>query len=161
MLSVFEVVLAVDDSPAYVRRTRAVLSAALDLAIAGAFDEGELPTGDIPAWFMAASGSTEAALTEFSRRGRDRYHAAVSEKSWDVQWWLFEFDPDNEFRGWSWWDATQAGARRVRIWADSWGESFFACDELRWLLYTAGAEEVAGPFLADTSEWEREVSVHG
>ncbi|ATL31598.1 hypothetical protein [Streptomyces formicae] len=35
----------------------------------------------------------------------------------------------------------------MRIWADTWGESFFACDELRWLAYVSGAEDVSGPEL--------------
>ncbi|MGW3008010.1 hypothetical protein ACWC9R_04095 [Streptomyces sp. NPDC001219] len=30
-------------------------------------------------------------------------------------------------------------------------------DYIRWLLHTAGAEEVSGPSLADASEWVREV----
>lgn len=161
MLTVFEVVLLVDDPQEYLRRTRAVLSAALDLALTESFDNDDLPTGGIPEWFTAVSGALGAEITEFSRRGKDRYHTAVNDKSWDLQWWLFEFDPDNEFRGWSWWDATQAGEQQVHVWTDSWGESFFACDELRWLLYTAGAEEVSGPFLAGTSEWEREITGRG
>jgi hypothetical protein len=155
VLTVFDVVPAVE-SQDYIRRVRAVLSAALTLAITESFGDDDLPTEGIPDWFAAVSGATGSEIAEFSRRGMDRYHAAVNEKSWDLQWWLFEFDPDNEFRGWAWWDATQLKDGRTRIWTDSWGESFFACDELRWLLYTAGADEVSGPSLADTSEWAQE-----
>ncbi|RXS85345.1 hypothetical protein EST92_08400 [Streptomyces sp. TM32] len=157
VLTVFDVVAAVDPQD-YIRRVRSVLSAALDLAITESFDDEDLPTEGIPEWFAVASGAAGGETADFSRRGMDRYHAAVNEKSWDLQWWLFEFDPDNEFRGWAWWDATQAGDGHVRVWTDSWGESFFACDELRWLLYTAGADEVSGPVLADTSEWAQEIT---
>ncbi|MFB7630580.1 hypothetical protein ACFC0M_06485 [Streptomyces sp. NPDC056149] len=157
VLTVFDVTPAVDPQD-YIHRVRATLSAALTITITESFENEDLPTERIPEWFAAVSGTTGSEIPEFSHRGMDRYHTAVNEKSWDLQWWLFEFDPDNEFRGWAWWDITQTRDRQVRVWADSWGESFFACDELRWLLYTAGADEVSGPFLADTSEWTQEIT---
>ncbi|MEU6481420.1 hypothetical protein ABZ858_32025 [Streptomyces sp. NPDC047017] len=61
---------------------------------------------------------------------------------------LYQFDPESEFRGWAWWDLTRAGDREARVRVDSWGESFFACDESRWPAYTCGADEVRGPNLA-------------
>ncbi|MEU8679938.1 hypothetical protein [Streptomyces sp. NPDC048611] len=162
VLAVFAVATSADPRD-YIRRVRSVLSAALDLAVSESFADEDLPTAGIPAWFAAVSGAPGGRIPEFSRHGRDRYRTAVNGKPWDLQWWLFEFAPDNEFRGWAWWDVTQtdvpqaAEERRVRVWVDSWGESFFACDEFRWLLHTAGADEVSGPSLADASEWVREV----
>jgi hypothetical protein len=78
---------------------------------------------------------------------------AIKGEGWELQEWLFQFDPDSEFRGWAWWDLTQTGVGRVRIWVDTWGESFFACNELRRLAYTAGADEVSGPILVRASDW--------
>ncbi|MFI1303580.1 hypothetical protein [Streptomyces sioyaensis] len=156
VLAVFDAVLSVDPQE-YIRRVRGVMSAALDLAVTESFDDEDLPTEGIPQWFSEVSGAGGVNAADFARRGKERYHEVFGEKSWDLQWWLFEFDPDNEFRGWAWWDITQVGDRKIRVWTDSWGESFFACNELRWLLHTAGAEEVSGPSLADGSEWVQEI----
>ncbi|MEV0371123.1 hypothetical protein AB0I10_15030 [Streptomyces sp. NPDC050636] len=166
VLSVFDVVLHQDVDPtAYMERVRAVVSAALKLAVSATFDDEDLPVEAIPAWFVAVSrtpdepgepgepGEPDADLTEFARRGKARYQEEFGNRPWDIQWWLWQFDPDSETRGWAWWDATQSGDRRVRVWADSWGEDFYACDEVRWLLHTAGAETVSGPVLAHPSEW--------
>lgn len=67
--------------------------------------------------------------------------------------WLHEFGPDSEARGWAWWDLTDSSDGTARIWVDPWGESFFACDELRWLAYVAGSAEVGGPPLAKVERW--------
>ncbi|MFB6845228.1 hypothetical protein ACFCXS_10255 [Streptomyces sp. NPDC056373] len=48
---------------------------------------------------------------------------------------------------------TPSGDHEARIWVDTWGESFFACDELRWLAYVSGAAEVNGPVTARPSDW--------
>ncbi|MFF4603963.1 hypothetical protein ACFY12_14675 [Streptomyces sp. NPDC001339] len=157
VLAVFDAVLSVD-SREYIRRVRDVMSVALDLAVTESFDDEDLPTEGIPQWFSEVSSASGGEITEFARRGKERYHEEFGEKPWDLQWWLFEFDPESETRGWAWWDVTQVDDRKVRIWTDSWGESFFACNELRWLLHTAGADEVSGPFLTDASEWVREVA---
>ncbi|WP_411143238.1 hypothetical protein [Streptomyces sp. x-80] len=157
VLAVFDAVLSVDPQE-YIRRVRDVMSAALDVAITASFDDEDLPIEGIPQWFSGVSGADGANIADFARRGKECYHEAFGEKSWDLQWWLFEFDPENEFRGWAWWDITKVGDRKIRVWTDSWGESFFACNELRWLLHTAGAEKVSGPSLADASEWVLEIA---
>ncbi|WP_267912897.1 hypothetical protein [Streptomyces adelaidensis] len=36
---------------------------------------------------------------------------------------------------------------------DTWGESFFASDELRWAAYVSGADEVTGPILVRAADW--------
>jgi hypothetical protein len=66
---------------------------------------------------------------------------------------VYQFDPESEFRGWAWWDLTQSGEREARLWADTWGESFFASDELRWLVHVSGAVEVNGPTLEGSEAW--------
>ncbi|MEU7583736.1 hypothetical protein AB0B50_39865 [Streptomyces sp. NPDC041068] len=52
---------------------------------------------------------------------------------------------------------TPSADGKVRIWVDTWGESFFACDELRWLAYVAGADDVSGPHLAKVERWHTAV----
>ncbi|CAM5532562.1 hypothetical protein SGLAM104S_00128 [Streptomyces glaucescens] len=56
-----------------------------------------------------------------------------------MQDWIYRFDPDNDSRGWEFWDVIPVGPSRVRVWVDSWGESFFGSLELLWLLYTQAA----------------------
>ncbi|KPI15696.1 hypothetical protein OK074_2141 [Actinobacteria bacterium OK074] len=142
----------------YGMRLRSVLNAALDLAVSASFDDGDLPIDTLPDWFAAASDDASASISDFARRGIEHYSAAVKGGAWDLQEWLSQFDPDSEFRGWAWWDSTHTGEDRVRIWVDTWGESFFACDEFRWVAYAAGANEVTGPILVDIADWVAETA---
>ncbi|MER6087306.1 hypothetical protein [Streptomyces bluensis] len=142
-------------------RIRSVLDTALNLAISESFDGDDLPTDRVPDWFAAVSGASSAPIPDFARCGMERYIAAVKGsggRGWELQEWLYQFDPDSEFRGWAWWDLTQSGDRLVRIWVDTWGESFFACDELRWLAYTSGGDEVSGPTLVRATDWVSTIS---
>ncbi|MDQ0749169.1 hypothetical protein QF034_003400 [Streptomyces africanus] len=132
-------------------RVRSVLDPALHLALSQPFEGEDLPVGGIPDWFVAAGRGGTGPVPDFAARGRERYTAAVGQGPWDVQEWLYQFDPESEFRGWAWWHLTRSGDRRARIWVDSWGESFFACDELRWLAYVSGAEDVSGPALVKSA----------
>ncbi|MEB8337409.1 hypothetical protein [Streptomyces endophyticus] len=152
MLSRFDV--QVDGSPAvYVERLRSVLQVALELAGTAEFDDSDLPEENLPAWFRAiGSGGSEEA-PEFSLTGMRCYLELKGAAEWDVQEWLYRFDPEEDSRGWAWWDATCEGPSQVRIWVDAWGESFFGCDELRWLAFTAGATSVKGPELSRTEVW--------
>lgn len=115
-------------------RMRAVLDAALRLALAQPFDGEDLPVDLVPDWFVAAS------------RGR-------RDGGWELQNWLYQFDPENESRGWAWWDLTETGDGAARVWVDSWGEDFFGCDDFRWLVHVCGGEEVTGPVLAGAADW--------
>ncbi|PTM98043.1 MULTISPECIES: hypothetical protein [unclassified Streptomyces] len=128
VLSVFDVRT---DGPVseFDARLRSVLAPALHLAVSHPF-EGDLPVDTLPDWFVAAP-----------------------QADWRPQEWLYQFDPESEFRGWAWWDLTRSGERGARIWVDSWGESFFACDELRWAAHVSGAEAVDGPVLARAGDW--------
>ncbi|MFD3480457.1 hypothetical protein [Streptomyces sp. NPDC058695] len=67
-------------------------------------------------------------------------------------------DPDEECRGWEFWDVVQVGPAEVRVWVDSWGESFFGSLDLLWVLYTAGAARVEGPTVQGPDVWAAEVS---
>ncbi|GAA4314920.1 hypothetical protein GCM10023086_36470 [Streptomyces venetus] len=130
-----------------------MLDPALQLAVTQSFEGEDLPVGGIPDWFAAVSGGGPGPVPDFASRGVERYAAAIGQGTWDLQEWLYQFDPDSEFRGWAWWDLTRPGDHQVRIWVDTWGESFFACDELRWLAYVSGAEEVSGPTLVRSADW--------
>ncbi|MFF4400214.1 hypothetical protein [Streptomyces sp. NPDC001480] len=115
-------------------RMRAVLDAALRLALSHPFDGSDLPVDLVPDWFAVAC-----------RQGGDG--------KWELQNWLYQFDPENEFRGWAWWDLTETGDGAARVWVDSWGEDFFGCDDFRWLAHVSGGEEVTGPVLAGAGDW--------
>ncbi|MFJ8654206.1 hypothetical protein ACIRNU_17875 [Streptomyces rochei] len=139
-------------------RVRSVLGPALRLAESQPYEGEDLPVDEVPDWFSAAARGSGVAPPEFAARGAERYAAAVGRGAWDLQEWLYQFDPESEFRGWAWWDLTRAGARQARLWVDTWGESFFACDELRWLLYVSGAAEVEGPILTRSEDWAAAVA---
>jgi hypothetical protein len=134
-------------------RLRSVLAPALELALSEPFEGADLPVGTLPDWFAAAARDSSGPVHEYVGRGAERYAAAVGQGPWDLQEWLYQFDPESEFRGWAWWDLTQTGDREARIWVDSWGESFFACNELRWASYVSGGEEVTGPTLVRAVDW--------
>ncbi|MFE5557203.1 hypothetical protein [Streptomyces sp. NPDC056544] len=63
-------------------------------------------------------------------------------------------------RAWAWWDLPRppAGADRLRLWADTRGEPFFAREDLRRLRHACGARTVADPVLAKPQVRVDEVS---
>lgn len=134
-------------------RVRSVLTPALQLAVSQSFEGEDLPLDAIPDWFVAASRPGAISVPDFTQSGVELYEAAIGGGPWDVQEWLYQFDPESEFRGWAWWDLTHSSDREARIWVDTWGESFFACDELRWLAYVSGGAEVSGPTLVRAPDW--------
>ncbi|MFF8269687.1 hypothetical protein ACF059_20175 [Streptomyces sp. NPDC016562] len=159
VLAYFE--LAVDGDPAqYASRLRGVMDAVLQIAASESFDDDDLPVGTVPAWFRGVCRDG-ASPEPFAAAGRDRYSARTGSQPWNLQNWLSRFDPDLEVRGWAWWDLTRApdGEDRLRLWADTWGEPFFAWEDLRWLLYACGALTVADPVLTKPQVWAAEVSV--
>lgn len=42
------------------------------------------------------------------------------------------------------------------MWVDSWGESFFGCQDLLWAAYVAGAVRVDGPAVQKSAVWSAE-----
>ncbi|MER6343905.1 hypothetical protein ACWC10_01150 [Streptomyces sp. NPDC001595] len=147
VLASFGVDVADGSAEEYTERVRAVLSAALRLACAADFDEEDLPAGVFPEWFRSVCAADRAAEQEFARNGRIAYTRRGGGEPWSLRNWIHRFDPDEESRGWEFWDAEPVGASRVRVRVDSWGESFFGSLELLWLLYTAGAAHVEGPLV--------------
>lgn len=154
-----EFTLDVPGDPAqYVKRLRSVLSVAVALGATADFEEESLPVDDFPDWFVAVSSADEAATPDFAKRGRDAFMVHTRSGPWELQNWLYRFDPDDDSRGWEWWDITVVGPGRVRVWVDSWGESFFGCQELRWAAYTAGALDVDGPAVQEADMWVAEAA---
>jgi hypothetical protein len=158
VLAAFTVDVAEASPEGYAQRVRHVLSAALQLACTAEFDDEDLPTDRFPDWFTRVFGQGEEPGQEFARVGHAAFLAkSGKEKPWRLQNWLYRFDPDEESRGWEFWDVVAVGPSQVRVWVDSWGESFFGSLDLLWLLYTAGAAHVEGPEILRASTWASEV----
>lgn len=157
VLAVFTVDVAEGSAEVYVQRVRDVLSAALQLACTADFDDDDLPADEFPEWFTEISTRDGETSHKFSRNGRAAFLATSGKSNpWRLQNWIYRFDPDEESRGWEFWDAISTGPARVRVWVDSWGESFFGSLELRWLLYVAGAAHVEGPEVHEAGRWASE-----
>ncbi|WP_330452764.1 MULTISPECIES: hypothetical protein [unclassified Streptomyces] len=156
VLSLFAVDVS-GDVAEYEQRLRSVLSAAVRLGATADFEQESLPVNDVPSWFAAVGSGHEERAPQFARAGREGYVAHTrGGRPWETQDWLYRFAPDEDSRGWEWWDATAVGPSRVHIWVDSWGESFFGCQELLWAAYVAGAARVDGPTLQKSAVWSAE-----
>lgn len=156
-LAAFTVEVREGTPQAYALRVRSVMSAVLHLACVAEFDDEDLPTEGIPDWFAAASDrGVRTPRPEFVKQGRATYAECGAGAPWSLQNWIYRFDPDEDSRGWEFWDIIQAGPSRLRVWVDSWGESFFGSLELLWLLYTAGAARVEGPEVRKADTWASE-----
>ncbi|MGX1130458.1 hypothetical protein RKD49_002648 [Streptomyces glaucescens] len=156
VLAGFTVDVAEGSAESYAGRVRQVLLAVLDLALTAEFGDDDLPAERFPDWFTAISGSGGEVLRDFARDGRTAYLNRGAGNPWPTQNWIFRFDPDDDSRGWEFWDVVPVGPAQVRVWVDSWGESFFGSLELLWLLYTAGAAHVEGPEVRKASAWVSE-----
>ncbi|GGS26691.1 hypothetical protein F2B00_29710 [Streptomyces parvus] len=150
------------DTAAYVERLRSVLAPAVRLGCTADFEQESLPVDEIPGWFAevcsgpGSGGGGEERAPRFARAGREAYADHTGGGGpWDLQDWLYRFDQDEDSRGWEWWDATVAGPSRVHVRVDSWGESFFGCQDLLWAVFTAGAVRVEGPMVQITSSREK------
>lgn len=136
----------------YVARVRNVLTAAIQTANEIEGGSGSLPEDLIPDWFAEATrGSDVAGSDDAASLGSRQYVLHRGEEPWNLQDWLFCFDP--QLRGWAWWDSTQESDQSVVLWVDSSGEAVFPCEELRWMTYVCGASAVEGPVLRSLSEW--------
>jgi len=153
VLSLFVVDVS-GDAAEYEQRLRSVLSPAVRLGGTADFEQESLPVDGVPDWFASVSSGNEEWAPQFARTGHDGYveHTGGG-RPWELQNWLHRFAPDEDSRGWEWWDATPAGPSRVHIWVDSWGESFFGCQDLLWAAYAAGAVHVDGPTLQKSAVW--------
>ncbi|MGP2441064.1 hypothetical protein [Streptomyces sp. JW3] len=152
VLSVFSLEIP-GNTAEYVQRLLSVIRAAVTLGATADFEEESLPIDGVPDWFVAIGSIDGAQPPEFAKRGCDAYKNHTGGQPWSLQNWLYRFDPDEDSRGWEWWDVVQVGPGRVHLWVDSWGESFFGCQELLWVAYTAGAARVDGPTVRRSDNW--------
>lgn len=137
----------------YGQRIREVLRAGLATYSVSDASPEDLPVGDLPEWF---SGAQESVPPDVAR-GRTGFTAQRDSEPFDPREWLEMLDPES--RQWQWWDATAAGPRLALIWVDASGEVVFNCDELHWLLHSAGARAVVGPLLLPSLVWNGLVSI--
>ncbi|RKT53661.1 hypothetical protein C8E97_2240 [Saccharothrix australiensis] len=89
--------------------------------------------------------------------GVDRYHAVRGEDRWDLQEWLYGFDPD--LRRWRWWDLSTLDGRVAYLWLDTRGEPVVPCEELYWAVFAAGAREVRVVPRLSSDSWQGQVSM--
>ncbi|MGW5045147.1 hypothetical protein [Streptomyces griseoluteus] len=124
------------------------------------FAEEQLPLDGIPDWFVGA-GRDGGAVGPAVDAARTRYRERAGADPWEIQNWLFRFDPELEVRGWEFWDLTRAadGSGRLNLWLDTRGEPMFSWEELRWLLYAGGAQAVADPVVVGSDSWAAEATV--
>ncbi|MGI5221788.1 hypothetical protein [Nocardia sp. CA-290969] len=146
-LSAFYVeVESFDDAEGFGRRLREFVRAGVNASLVADFGLDAISEADIPPWTRE---SWESAA--------ERYAAHRGDEEWTVQDVLFAFDPSQ--REWSWWDATSVFGNIVCVWVDSQGEAVYNCEELRWMMYVAGARAVVGPLLRDSGDWKQSVSL--
>lgn len=139
---------------AYLSRVVDVLAAAVSLAGSVNFDQDFLREDSIPEWFArvsAASESERGLADDVSLRGSERYQESHDEGPWDLQEWLFSFDPER--RPWAWWGGVISG-RRATLWIDTHGEPVIASHNFRWLAYVAGASSVSALELRRADTWQ-------
>ncbi|MEU4302635.1 hypothetical protein [Kitasatospora aureofaciens] len=170
----------VGDPQTYAHRLREVLSGAVRTGAAQGFDVDALDESRIPSWFSAVTattavrgttaangtaaahgtagtaGKTPADVPGEVAAGAVRYGADRDEDPWDLQEWLFCFDP--QLRRWRWWDATTPDGHTVLVWLDTRGETVIPCEELRWAAYACGARSVTGPLPLPVEDWRRQPS---
>ncbi|GHE24148.1 hypothetical protein [Streptomyces thermodiastaticus] len=158
VLAVFTVDVNEGSPEEYVQRVRHVLSAALHLACTAEFDDRDLPVDGFPDWFTSVCADSGEEPPEFARQGSIEFVNRGGGKPWPLQNWIYCFDPEEDSRGWEFWDAVPVGPAQVRVWVDSWGEALFGCLELRWLLHTAGGSHVEGPEVYRAVTWASEVA---
>ncbi|MFJ5884765.1 hypothetical protein [Kitasatospora cineracea] len=150
----------IGDIEAYGQRLRQVLMAAANVAHGQRFDREVLDSSGIPSWFAFITDSGESSEVDIpaeSLRGRERYYEDRGEGEWDLQEWLFCFDPD--LRRWLWWDLTTPDGRKAVLWIDTRGEPVIPCEELWWAVFAVGARSVRGPVLTPAEEWQQQSSI--
>jgi hypothetical protein len=134
-----------DESDRFAQRVRDLVRAGVEVAATGDFDAEVLPESSLPPW------SNEEAFLREEGNAKLRYSLHRGDEEWTMQDLLFSFDPRQ--RSWEWWDITRISANVVQLWVDSRGEPVFACDELRWICYLAGARSLVGPLLTSSEVW--------
>ncbi|MFJ3191566.1 hypothetical protein ACIPJQ_02875 [Streptomyces griseoviridis] len=148
------------DLESFAHRFREIIFAAVSLANVQDFDCEVLDESGIPSWFSAVMGSGGNEQIEIPSEvllGVDNYREIRDENRWDLQEWLFCFDPD--LRRWRWWDLTTPDGRVAYLWIDTRGEPVVACEELYWAAFSAGAREVRTVLQPPPESWNSQGSL--
>jgi hypothetical protein len=135
----------------YNSRIREVLAAVIETVKEFDALSDQVPVGLIPDWFVGVTCGLNFKSSGPEFKGARYYVSCRHEEPWELQEWLFCFDP--QMRGWRWWDLTWLPDGSIQLWVDSSGEPVFPCEELRWLAYVCGAKNVDGPILIPISAW--------
>ncbi|MEV6648819.1 hypothetical protein [Amycolatopsis sp. NPDC051371] len=149
----------IDGFEPYGRKLREIARAAVSVARDEEFDADELDASGVPRWFADLTDGRDAdsgGIPASSHQGSADYYQARGEREWDVQEWLFCFEP--ELRRWSWWDLTTPDGRRAFIWIDTRGEAVIPAEELWWAAFASGARSVSGLVMKTGEEWARQPS---
>ncbi|MGW6914703.1 hypothetical protein ACWGB8_12940 [Kitasatospora sp. NPDC054939] len=154
VLAAIEVTVDQGVSPSeYLARVKAVLAAAVSMAETSDFDSEELPEDSIPGWFADVSredANFGELAGQIAIRAARRYQESHDEDPWELQEWLFSFDPER--RPWAWWDGVVT-QDKVVIWVDTNGEPVIASHNLRWLVYVAGAVSASRLDVQSSINW--------
>lgn len=158
LLGVF-IVSPLRESDRYAARLRELISAAVNIARSADFERDDVSTTQLPEWFVNISvrDDNPGPGDALSAKGRQRYLESRGDGAWDVEEWIYCFDPD--LRRWSWWDVTLRSDGRLNVWVDTNGEGHIPCGELWWALYVVGARNVEPLTLEYASMWVLEDSV--
>ena len=144
---------------AYAARLRHLVGEAVGVAQVADFGRGNVPTSSLPNWFLALTdGGDEAEESdELGSEGKRRYLEAREDRPWEIEDWVYCFDPD--LRSWSWWDVTVSSHGQVNVWIDTKGEAHVPCEELWWAVYVSGALDVAALMLESAEVWSQQTSI--
>ncbi|CAM5721257.1 hypothetical protein SBADM41S_09472 [Streptomyces badius] len=145
------------DAAAYVERLRSVLAPAVRLGCTADFEQESLPVDEVPGWFAAVGSGGEERVPQFARTGRGAYaeHTGGG-RPWDLQDWLYRFDPDEDSR------AGSGGTPRwpVRpVFMSGWTAGGSPSSDARICSgphSMAGAVRVAGPTVQKAAVWSME-----
>ena len=147
-------ILPLGNQSTYCKRLRRLIYSTVLLSKGQDFDREVLNDTGIPAWFVYLTDgvpSTDREIPDGAREGAAKYFSARGGDEWDLQEWLFMFDP--QLRSWSWWDVTGGGNGWLFLYIDTKGEIPVPLEELWWAMFASGAQVVEGPFLVSPEKW--------
>ncbi len=141
-LMLFEIDV-VGDRELYGQRLRQVLVSAVRTVIGSGIEGDRVDVSRVPSWFAGLSeGSASSTdVPPEALAGRLAYLEQRDQAPWDLQEWIYCFDPD--LRRWSWWDVTAGAGSTALLWVDTSGETAVPCEELWWTAFVCGARSVA------------------
>ncbi|MEK8225009.1 hypothetical protein NKG05_00835 [Oerskovia sp. M15] len=143
----------------YGERLRNVLSSAVRTVVELGIDGDCVDASRVPKWFAGHTDRGGFADIPVEALGGRRVYLDEREQSeWDLQEWLYCFEPD--LRRWSWWDLTVGcDGRTLLLWVDTSGELVVPCDELWWAIFATGARGASASMGRASQDWDSRPSV--